>query len=181
MNEPLSEQPSDREDDGSGSTDEGTDGSADGSLAVALGLILVLVAVGLLGWATGYWTLWSSWWSGESLEARSFLGWSVQSWGRLGKVVAFVGGLTVVADILGEARVREVGSEMQKLAERSERARSSGLVRLVTLPWVIWVSYGELLARTVAGTLTHPQSRRIILSVGLVLVAVGFQFDLLAS
>ncbi len=63
----------------------------------------------------GYVEAWQLWLSGQEVDAQAALGpLTILWWGRLGKVLAFVGGLTVILDLVGSQRLRRLGRERKK-------------------------------------------------------------------
>jgi hypothetical protein len=52
---------------------------------------------------------WALWGQGEALNGMSLWGIPMIWWGRAGKIAAFLGGLTVVLDVIGPDRIREFG------------------------------------------------------------------------
>jgi uncharacterized protein YjeT (DUF2065 family) len=65
----------------------------------------------------GYWEAWFTWWwQGKSLQGAQMWGLPMLTWGRIGKIVQFVGGLATVIDIVGPERIAEWG---KRLRERS--------------------------------------------------------------
>jgi hypothetical protein len=55
---------------------------------------------------------WSLWLSGRLSPNVMILGVSIFWWGRLGKVMQFVGAATIIADIIGPERIRHFGSSL---------------------------------------------------------------------
>lgn len=53
------------------------------------------------------------WAQGKALTGMSLWGIPVIWWGRAGKVSAFLGGLTVVLDVIGPDRIREFGMRLK--------------------------------------------------------------------
>jgi hypothetical protein len=52
---------------------------------------------------------WALWGQGKALNGMSLWGIPMIWWGRAGKIAAFLGGLTVVLDVIGPDRIREFG------------------------------------------------------------------------
>jgi hypothetical protein len=55
---------------------------------------------------------WSLWLSGDLSSNAVLLGISILWWGRLGKLMEFVGGATIIADIIGPEKIRRFGTSL---------------------------------------------------------------------
>lgn len=55
---------------------------------------------------------WSLWLSGRLSPNTIILGISIFWWGRLGKVMQFVGAVTIIADIIGPEKIRSFGTSL---------------------------------------------------------------------
>ncbi|WP_214317564.1 hypothetical protein [Nonomuraea sediminis] len=53
---------------------------------------------------------WQMWLDNVQVSQDTLYGWSILALGRMGKVVAFLSGLTVVLDIIGPERLRRFGA-----------------------------------------------------------------------
>ncbi|MFI7610669.1 hypothetical protein ACIBP6_05445 [Nonomuraea terrae] len=62
----------------------------------------------------GYFEAWQIWFSGKSLSGLSLHGMPMIWVGRLGKIVAFVGGLTVILDIVGPEPITELSKRVKE-------------------------------------------------------------------
>jgi hypothetical protein len=86
-------------------------------------------------------TLWDEWLSGRSVTQYEMLGWPMQSWGRVGKLLQFVAGLTVLLDLAGRRRIT-----MGHRWAHAQTARTLDQVRTllprVVQPWKAW--YGRV-------------------------------------
>src|SRR5438067_2493779 len=58
------------------------------------------------------WQAWALWLSGDSPHEMYLWGMKILWWGRIGKVVAFVASLTILADIIGPERLRVFGNRL---------------------------------------------------------------------
>lgn len=67
---------------------------------------------------------WREWLAGHDTSQLRVFGIAVLWWGRLGKTLEFLGGLTVVIDLLGRARMETFHANL-----RTRRARLSSLMR----------------------------------------------------
>jgi hypothetical protein len=63
----------------------------------------------------GWFDAWSRWASGDpDLKDKLLWGMQILWWGRVGKFAAFVGGLTLILDIIGPERIRQATSRSAK-------------------------------------------------------------------
>lgn len=61
----------------------------------------------------GYLDAWSMWLSGQEVDPQLRMGpMTVLWWGRVGKIAAFMGGLTIILDLVGTERLREAGRRL---------------------------------------------------------------------
>ena len=67
-----------------------------------------------------WWEAWSQWFSGQEVDGQLTMGpWSILTWARVGKVAAFIGGATVILDLVGPERLRLFArSRMNRRASR---------------------------------------------------------------
>ncbi len=86
----------------------------------------------ILAWVTiGYLEAWGLWFSGEQPPSDAVMGFmTVRWWGRVGKIAAFIGGATVILDLIGPDRLREISARSTKW---SRRAVSSPLQKFAPL------------------------------------------------
>lgn len=68
-----------------------------------------------------YWEAWGRWWAGESLAGTVMWGQQMLFWGRMGKLVQFVGGLVAVLDIVGAERVEAWGRQLKERSVHTHR------------------------------------------------------------
>ncbi|MEU8818749.1 hypothetical protein [Actinoplanes sp. NPDC048796] len=76
---------------------------------------------------------WGDWWdavalwrSGDPMDPAALCGYSILWWGRLGKILQFAAGLTVVLDLAGPERLRGIGQRAEeRLGRTSLRALPS--------------------------------------------------------
>lgn len=80
------------------------------------------------------WRLWSE---GKSLTDYELWGLSILWWGRAGKVIQFLGGLTILLDLLGPERLRRWGQGMAKGPFRKIAARSADSAVMETLCLIV--------------------------------------------
>lgn len=69
-----------------------------------------------MGGTIGYFHAWYLWWHGCKLDNYAMWGISFVGWSRLGKLLEFFGGFTVVLDLVGPNRLRELGHRFQLLS-----------------------------------------------------------------
>jgi hypothetical protein len=153
---------------------------------------------------------WSMWAQGHHLESYWILGHQVFWWGRVGKVLEFVAGSVVVADIIGPDRLDTASTEIGKAKGAIGKAISYAIVGAAAgivfslfgsfagnslLEKGIVIAASALLStlvqilRTpasafvglVADGLRHPVFMPLIRVGGFTCLAFGFHFDLLAS
>jgi hypothetical protein len=69
----------------------------------------------------GYFDAWGRWFSGLEVDPQLSMGFlTILWWGRLGKIAAFLGGLTVILDLLGVERLHQIAKGRQKWESRVE-------------------------------------------------------------
>jgi hypothetical protein len=72
---------------------------------------------------------WRVWFSGDSTEHLMVCGSSLLWWGRIGKVIEFVSGLYIVAEIVGENRIKAFGCSIKSLRNVVPFSRIADSVR----------------------------------------------------
>jgi hypothetical protein len=60
-----------------------------------------------------YWQAWSLWLDGKPTTDLRMWGEPMLVWGRVGKVLQFLGALTVIVDIIGPDRLRRFGQDLR--------------------------------------------------------------------
>jgi hypothetical protein len=95
---------------------------------------------------------WSRWASGNpTLKDNMLWGLQILWWGRIGKIAAFVGGLTLVLDILGPERLRSaLGRSVEKIKIGGGRARR--LLFRLTLVAAIILGVAQVTTRMIRGS-----------------------------
>jgi hypothetical protein len=173
----------------------------DGEMQVVDGLSQALGSIG---------HAWQIWAAGQNLQSYWLLGHQVLWWGRMGKVLDFGAGLVVVLDIIGPRRLDAFSVNLKRaegpMGSFVAYAVTAGLFAgavavLSSLNGSNWAdkvvaTVGGLLFGALAKLLRRPAgwlAQRIsdvfepnrllpVVRVGsLTLLAIGFQFDLLAS
>jgi hypothetical protein len=164
----------------------------------------------------GYFEAWGQWFSGQQVSSDARLWFmSVRWWERAGKIAAFLGGATVVLDLIGPERLRTWVADKERLRSRAsdwlvvgpitfcvvltildvlvivdaiDIIPNSGVawafavspvVALIVFP--LFEGLAALLTRLTIRTLDAPRPAQALRYFGLVLLVVGFHFDLLAS
>ncbi|WP_344933035.1 hypothetical protein [Sphaerisporangium flaviroseum] len=157
---------------------------------------------------------WQLWMSGESMIDHTLFELPMIWWGRAGKIVSFLAGMTVVLDVIGPERLREFSTRFRRI--NVDRARSMRIGRRIVVGLLVTVAavavtseivgdqdmeeiasvialgvgiFGLIvvpaaagfLAGGVAGLLENPRTERLVRWIGVILLVVGFHFDLLAS
>ncbi|MBP2705454.1 hypothetical protein JOL79_16710 [Microbispora sp. RL4-1S] len=113
----------------------------------------------------GYLDAWAMWLSRDpALRDAHLIGLSMEWWGRLGKIGAFLGGMTVVLDILGPERIREYGGRIRRLP----RSPAKGVLAAAATAGVALLTSLVGMAADIA---TGPFGGRVAL-VGLVLLVI---------
>ena len=84
-----------------------------------------------MGATISYVDAWAAWFGGGQPPGDAMMGFMTIRWsGRAGKMAAFVGGATVVLDLVGPDRLREISARSEK---RSRRAVSSPVRKFAPL------------------------------------------------
>jgi len=58
---------------------------------------------------------WQLWFSGDLPSTATLWGASILWWGRIGKIIELVAGLTILVDLVGSQRLRDFGSSLHGL------------------------------------------------------------------
>ncbi|MEO3926925.1 hypothetical protein ABGB07_24080 [Micromonosporaceae bacterium B7E4] len=133
-----------------------------------------------------FWDLWSRWWSGQSIQDLSMFGLPIVVWGRIGKAMQYLGGLTVVAEIVGPERFRSFGDRLTGIPWRSWWERTVvmaakwwfallilGLVAsLLGLPWEAYRTYTRVLMPTIWAT-DQPWGWPVFIALSLVVTVLA--------
>ena len=148
-----------------------------------------------------YLDAWSQWFAGREVDPQLRLWFmSILWWGRVGKIAAFLGGLTVILDLIGPDRLRTWGTAGRT---KWEQPVITAVVAVLTflIPFLLgdlsgtaWLApvfligaglIGHWLATRLVGwladTLDRPTPTFSIRMAAAILIAMGFHFDLLAS
>lgn len=83
------------------------------------------------------WEAWSRWFEGRLPDDAELWGMSLVFWGRLGKLLQFIAGLTVVLDLIGAERLRAWGTSARNNFLRG-LAMTRSLGPRVLVPWRLW-------------------------------------------
>jgi len=103
-------------------------------LLPAIVLVAVLALAGLAIVKLALWGIWGKWIEGKATVNFNLDGWPIPYWGRLGKVLQFVAGLTVLLDLAGEERVDRWHSTATINYKRNKELSRTLLPRTVR-PW----------------------------------------------
>jgi hypothetical protein len=69
----------------------------------------------------GYLDAWADWFSVGQVPGDLWMGpLTIRWWGRVGKIAAFIGGATVVLDLIGPDRLRGLGRRNAEIVQESE-------------------------------------------------------------
>ncbi len=72
-----------------------------------------------------WWDAWALWFSGREVPGETYMGsFTILAWGRLGKLLSFAGGMTIVLDLIGDARTRKIGKKIEPISKRLMLATS---------------------------------------------------------
>ncbi|MEU7910833.1 hypothetical protein [Microbispora bryophytorum] len=117
----------------------------------------------------GYIEAWQLWLNGKSTAGYDLFGLPVLWWARAGKISAFLGGMTVVLDLIGPERLRVFGER----AAKSEPDNSKLLWILTVAAFVVGALVFYWIPRLVEwGLLSDDRRLRELTTVGGVFVAV---------
>ena len=138
-------------------------------------------------------------------------GFSIRGWGRAGKILAFLGGTTVILDLLGAHRLREWGNRIRGGGSTTLSRTFDWLAILAMVLgslWVVflrddldesiyvkgawsWTAATVLLLTANSGFLldfliylavvTLDEDAKLVRMAAIALLVAGFQFDLLSS
>ncbi|MFB9906165.1 hypothetical protein [Allokutzneria oryzae] len=89
---------------------------------------------------------WFAWFSGQKLDEMTILfGWPLLYWGRLGKCLAFLGGATILLDVIGPEKLGEWGNRWRyRLEQREWRTKfmlpvlALALFGILTVLTIVW-------------------------------------------
>jgi hypothetical protein len=111
----------------------------------------------------GYFEAWSRWMDHETLAGETLWGVEIFWWGRIGKILQLVGGLTVVAEWIGNERMEQASELLRKgqIAAVASKAWQAGNNALL--------GYGRLL-RGAAG----PARQFATAAISLIVAISGF-------
>jgi len=153
-----------------------------------------------------YFEAWGDWFAGQQVDPQYQLWFlNILWWGRLGKIAAFLGGLTVILDLVGPERLRRWGRESGTWKESLQRPtsitlsfgvavatgaalRSLGVSGWIAIPILVVISFPSVLVvkrivkfliRGLADALNKESPARGIRIFAAILIGVGFHFDLL--
>ncbi len=62
-----------------------------------------------------YFEAWKHWFDGETIGQMKLWGVSIFWWGRIGKLLQFLGGITIIAEIIGVTRLRKFGESLHRI------------------------------------------------------------------
>lgn len=84
--------------------------------------------------------VWSAWLAGRDIGDAKMGGLSILWWGRVGRLSQFLGGLTVVLDVIGSARLRRWARGLQYLSHAMRRPGLLGDESAMKLIWRVAIS-----------------------------------------
>ena len=74
--------------------------------------------------SVSYWDAWSFWWSGQKVDEMQMWGLSLLWWGRIGKLLQFIGGLIVIFDLIGSVKLNNAAEKVSRRAQRMRHSAS---------------------------------------------------------
>ncbi|MGI5503599.1 hypothetical protein [Lentzea sp. CA-135723] len=108
-----------------------------------------------------WWELWTAWWSGRQVGQSQLVGWPVLYWGRLGKVLQFAAGLTVLLDLIGPDPLRAFGKRLTRVPWAKGFRRTSEVVAVVVFV-VSLIAYAVFWVVSVLPDLIPPVSDLLV-------------------
>jgi hypothetical protein len=78
-----------------------------------------------------WWGLWLKWWDGEQLTGAYLWGHPLVMWARLGKMLQFAAGLTVLLDLIGPEPLRTFGQRLSRVPWSKSFSRPAEVVAIV--------------------------------------------------
>ncbi|MBF9131908.1 hypothetical protein I0C86_23515 [Plantactinospora sp. S1510] len=72
-----------------------------------------------MSWWNQFWQAWNEWAGGASVSSMPLWGLTVIWWARIGKLLQFAAGLTVVLDLIGPQRLRAFGQSCSSAIQQS--------------------------------------------------------------
>jgi len=85
-----------------------------------------------------YWQAWADWFTGREIDPQARLWFmSVLWWGRLGKIISFLGGATIILDLIGPDRLRSLGHDLAGEEMHRKRTRVARLFGGLTIGVVL--------------------------------------------
>jgi hypothetical protein len=165
--------------------------------------------------SVGYFEAWATWFNGQEVDPHAnMLGVPMLWWGRAGNIATFVGGATVLLDIIGPERLRAWGQRPDRLLKPSK----SVMTACYLIFWVGWIAaafsplagvdtslastivtalgiltvgvavplsllnmHESVLVKLVIRSLDTERPAQVFRIAGVVLLFIGFHFDLLSS
>lgn len=119
--------------------------------------------------------LWGRWIVGEQLADTRLWGWPLLGWGRAGKVLQFLAGLTVVLDLIGPEPLRAFGARLREQSWGQFADKAEKFVMAITTLFLL--SYYLLLFLFI---FTDPFMTKIGMSISSLFGTFGFVVALLS-
>jgi hypothetical protein len=100
----------------------------------------------------GLWEAWTWWFQGVPLDSVSLWGVPILWWGRIGKTAAFLGGMTVILDIVGPESIRAFGRRVKTTGAEDVTFTIAGIgaaamLGFIIVPLLVWPFFGREGAR----------------------------------
>ncbi|MGR6923104.1 hypothetical protein ACU635_53370 [[Actinomadura] parvosata] len=116
---------------------------------------------------------WDMWFQNLQVNQHTLYGWSIMALGRAGKVAAFLGGMTVVLDLVGPERLRKFGARYGDW--EAFRSRRLPLVMIVLILGIYTLMFIALARRDPAWFQRHlALPATVLLVLQAVAVTIGF-------
>jgi putative FmdB family regulatory protein len=97
-------------------------------------IFVILAGCGLAVVKLKLWGFWENWLDGKVTPSAKLSRWPIMYWGRLGKILEFIGGLTVILDLAGEERVDRWHAAASSRFTRTA-ALSRTMIARTLAPW----------------------------------------------
>jgi hypothetical protein len=111
----------------------------------------------------GYFEAWRCWAGGQDIGDRELLTVPILWWGRAGKIAAFLGGATIILDLIGPERLKTWGKQKERLSY------SGGQTLLLLM-----IAVAVLVGNPSVGIEKLPLLVRVPLSIALAVGMFGF-------
>ena len=123
---------------------------------------------------------WQDWWhSNKDLDSVRTLGLPIRIWGRIGKILEAVAGLTIIIDVIGERRLMTWSRDIRSSEERPFRLARSALERMQLPIAVIGFISSGILTLTLGLPEASPLTRLGVAAYPFAIIGGGVLYTLL--